>query len=49
MTRQEMKKRLEELEERRFMLNMVDRWSRKHYELDSELRKEISELEKKLN
>lgn len=49
MTRQEMENRLEELRERKFMLNMIDRWDDEDYELDSELRKEIRELENKLN
>lgn len=49
MTRQEMENKLEELRERKFMLNMIDHWDNEDYELDSELRKEIKELEEKLN
>ena len=48
MTRQEIQNKIEELEERKFYNNMVDRWINKNYELDFFLRNEIEKLEKEL-
>lgn len=48
MTRQEIQNKIEELEERKFYNNMVDRWTNKNYELDYFLRTEIEKLKKEL-
>lgn len=46
MTMNEITKRIEVLENRRFMLAMKDRWSRADYELDDELLIELIALRK---
>lgn len=49
---EELKKELEEIEERRFYLDMKDHWSNEDYTKDDELlkrRKEIEEELKKFN
>jgi hypothetical protein len=48
MTRQEIEKRLEENRKHQFMIQMVDRWDRKHYEAIKRLEKEEKELEEVL-
>lgn len=48
MTKVEMKKRLEELENERFFLEMKDRWNAKDFETDRMYRNEIRELKKKI-
>lgn len=49
MTREEMKKRYEELEYREFMYEMVDRMTRKDKEELAEVRREMKELKRKMN
>lgn len=48
MTREEIKAKIEELETRRFMNNMVDRWTWENKELDRKLADEIRELKAQL-
>ena len=48
MTRQEIEKRIEELETRRFALAMCDRWTQEDYDLDDRLSEEIRTLEEQL-
>lgn len=48
MTKQEMQKRIEELEKERFYLAMADRWTSNDYQLDNKLFKEITELKEKM-
>ena len=48
MTRQEIEKKIEDLENRRFYLAMADHWSRKDFELDDKWYREIRELKKEL-
>ena len=48
MTKQEIQNKIEELEERKFYNNMVDRWTNENYELDFFLRNEIEKLKKEL-
>ena len=48
MSKIEMKARLEELNRKKFNLNMIDRWTREDYDFANELTKEIIELEKAL-
>lgn len=47
-TREEIKKRIEELTNRQFYLNMKDTWNNKDFEMDRELTREIRELKKEL-
>lgn len=49
MTRQEIEKKIETLEKRRFFLNMKDGWNYNDFQLDDKLKKEIEELEKMLD
>lgn len=49
MTRQEIEKRIEDLEDRRFALAMCDRWTQADYELDDRLTEEIRTLKAQLN
>ncbi len=49
MTRQELEKKIEILEKRRFFLNMKDGWNYNDFQLDNKLKKEIEELEKMLD
>jgi len=44
MTREEMVKRIDELETRQFYLAMKDRWSNADFDLDRKLSREIREL-----
>lgn len=48
MTKAEMEKRLEELENERFFLEMKDRWNAKDYDTDRMYKNEIKELKKKI-
>ena len=48
MTREEMIKRMEELEKQMFNLEMKDRWDSKDYALKKQLFKEYLELEAKV-
>lgn len=48
MTKQEIQNKIEELKERKFYNNMVDRWTNENYELDFFLRNEIEKLKKEL-
>ena len=46
MTREEIKKEIEELENREFYLQMKDRWDWKDYEISRKRNEEIRELKK---
>jgi len=48
MTRQEIEKRLEELQERNFYLEMQDHWTHADFEYSRRLKGEIRELTQKL-
>lgn len=48
MTRQETEKQIEELENRKFYLNMKDRWSREDYKRNDDLNKQLRELKEEL-
>lgn len=48
MTREEIKARIEDLEERRFYMKMKDRWTREDFDWDMETFREIRRLEKML-
>ena len=48
MTKAEMEKRLKELENERFFLEMKDRWNAKDFETDRMYKNEIRELKKKI-
>ena len=48
MTREEIKARIEELETRKFMNNMADRWTWENKELDKKLAEEIRKLKAQL-
>ena len=48
MTREEIKARIEDLEERRFYLAMKDKWTRDDFTWDMETFREILRLEKML-
>ena len=48
MTRQEIEKKIEELEDREFYLQMKDRWDWKDYEISRKRKEEIRELKKEL-
>jgi ribosomal protein L29 len=48
MTREEITKRIEDLEERKFYLRMADHWTRKDYEYFDKWNNEIRELKKEL-
>jgi hypothetical protein len=49
MTREEIKKRIEDLEEKRFYLAMKDMWNKEDYRKNDEWYTEIIELKKLLN
>lgn len=49
MTREEITAKIEDLEERKFFLDMKDRWARSDYDYYDKLTSEIRELEKLLN
>lgn len=48
MTRQEIEKRIEDLENRRFALAMCDHWTQEDYELEDKLFDEIRTLKEQL-
>lgn len=48
MTKEEMKKRMEEIEKHRFELAMIDRWTRETFIRDNELRNEWLALKKEI-
>lgn len=48
MTKTEVIARIEKLESRRFMLNMIDRWTLDDYKLDTDLANEIYKLKKEI-
>jgi predicted DNA-binding protein len=48
MTRQEIEKRIEDLEDRRFALAMCDRWTQADYDLNDKLLEEIRILKEQL-
>lgn len=48
MTREELKRKLKELEEREFIINMVDRWTNEDRELLRRIREEKSNIKKEL-
>ena len=48
MERAELERRLADLEERRFYLDMKDHWSRADFDRDDELAREIREIKAKL-
>ena len=47
-TIEELKKELEELKEKKFMLQMCDHWSSDDYKYDRELTEKIRKLEKEI-
>lgn len=49
MTREQIEQRIRDLEDRRFILAMCDRWTQEDYDLDRELFEEINKLKKELN
>ena len=46
MTNEERTKKIKELENRIFSLNMIDYWTERQFELSRKLEKELSELKK---
>lgn len=48
MTRQEIEKQIEELENRKFYLAMKDRWNREDYKRNDDLNKQLRELKEEL-
>ena len=48
MTRQEIEKQIEELEDRKFYLAMKDRWNKEDYKRNDDLNKQLRELKKEL-
>ena len=48
MTREELKRKLKELEEREFIINMVDRWTNEDRELLRRIREEKNTIKKEL-
>ena len=48
MTREELKKKLEALETREFMIHMVDRWTEEHRRMLREVEREILEIKAQL-
>lgn len=48
MTRQEIMDRIEEIENRRFYIAMIDRWTQEDYNRDTELLNEERELQRML-
>ena len=49
MTKEQIEKRIEDLEYRRFILDMKDRWDSDDYKTDREWSDEIFRLKKELN
>ena len=48
MSKQELRKRLEAAQEKKFMNEMVDGWTAENYRLDKELKAEIKALKEQL-
>ena len=48
MTRQEIEKQIEELEDRKFYHAMKDRWNKEDYKRNDDLNKQLRELKKEL-
>ena len=48
MTKEELKARIEKVENELFMINMIDNWSRQDEERYNNLRKELKSLREKL-
>ena len=48
MTRQEIEKQIEELEDRKFYLAMKDRWNKEDYKINSDLNAQIRTLKEEL-
>lgn len=48
MSKQELRKQLEEAKEKKFMNEMVDGWTSENYRLDKELKEEIKALKEQL-
>ena len=48
MTKQEIEKQIEELEDRKFYLAMKDRWNREDYKRNDDLNKQLRELKEEL-
>ena len=49
MTKMEMTKRIEQLENQKFMIYMTDYWTKEDKELLRKVERELEELQKKLN
>lgn len=49
MTKVEIMKKIEELNEREFYINMVDHWTNEDRQMLRDIKRERTELEKKLN
>ncbi len=49
MTKMEMTKKIEQLENQKFMIHMVDHWTKEDRELLHKVERELEELQKKLN
>ena len=49
MTKMEMTKRIEQLENQKFLIYMTDHWTNEDRKLLYEVEKELAELQKKLN
>ena len=48
MAKEEMLKRIDEIETQRFYLDMVDRWDTRTYDLDTRLANELYDLKRKV-
>ena len=48
MTRQEIEKKIDEVNTKYFILQMKDGWTSEDYELEEQLEKEMKELDKQL-
>ena len=48
MTRKQIEKQIEKLENRKFYLNMKDRWNREDYKRNDDLNKQLRELKEEL-
>lgn len=49
MTKMEMTKRIEQLENQKFLIHMTDHWTNEDRELLRKVERELEELQKKLN
>lgn len=48
MTRKQIEEQIEKLENRKFYLNMKDRWNREDYKRNDDLNKQLRELKEEL-